>query len=187
MRLEPTTINDLKILHRKIFADERGTFTRLFGTDEMSAAGRPTTVAHINTSTSTKIGTLRGVHFQYPPFSEAKIVACTSGAVWDVAVDLRPNSLTQFKWFGVELTPENGKSLVIPEGFGHAFLTLKPNSTLVYAVSEVYSPSNEDGIRYDDALLNIRWPIEPETISKKDLNWGDVSSRVDAINSNFSL
>jgi dTDP-4-dehydrorhamnose 3,5-epimerase len=177
MQLEPTPIKDLFILHRPVRSDGRGTFTRLFGADEIAAAGRPTNAVHVNTSTSIEVGTLRGIHFQYPPFAEAKVVACTAGAIWDVGVDLRVNSPTRFQWFAATLTPENGLSMVIPEGFGHAFITLEANSTAVYVVSAVYSPQNESGLRYDDPGLSIEWPISPNVISDKDLSWRMLETR----------
>jgi len=185
MRLEPTGIQDLYVIHRIIRQDERGSFTRLFGADEIADAGRPTNVVHINTSTSKEAGTLRGIHFQYPPFSEAKIVACTSGTIWDVGVDLRPNSPTRFQWFGTLLTPENGVSMLIPEGFGHAFITLEPNSTAVYAISACYAPQLESGLRYDDPLIDISWPVTPKIVSEKDLNWGLLNDRIGEINTGF--
>jgi dTDP-4-dehydrorhamnose 3,5-epimerase len=185
MKLEPTIIKDLFVLHRAVRRDERGTFTRLFGADEIAEAGRPTNIVHVNTSTSTEAGTLRGIHFQYPPFAEAKIVACTSGAIWDVGVDLRPNSPTRFKWFGTLLTPENGLSMIIPEGFGHAFITLEPNSTAVYAISAFYAPQLESGLRFDDPMLDIKWPVSPKVVSDKDRNWGLLANRITEINSGF--
>jgi dTDP-4-dehydrorhamnose 3,5-epimerase len=186
MKLEKTPINDLFVLHRPLRTDERGTFTRLFGSDEIADAGRPMMAVHVNTSTAPLEGTLRGIHFQYPPFMETKLVACTAGAVWDVGVDLRPDSATRFQWFGLMLTPENGKSLLVPEGFGHAFITLKPNSTIVYVVSSVYSPLNESGLRYDDPGLSIHWPITPKVISLKDKLWGMLESRIEELDTGFT-
>ena len=116
-------------------SSSRGRFKRLFLQDfledEISEAGRPTSV-HVNTSMSKEFGTLRGIHLQYEPYCETKVVSCLIGSIWDVAIDLRPDSPTRFQWFGVKLTPENGKSLIIPEGFGHAFITLEPNTSVVY-------------------------------------------------------
>jgi dTDP-4-dehydrorhamnose 3,5-epimerase len=183
MKLETTPIKDLFVLHRALRKDERGTFTRLFGADEIAEAGRPTNIVHVNTSTSTEAGTLRGIHFQYPPYAEAKIVSCTAGAIWDVGVDLRPGSPTRFKWYGTILTPENGLSMVIPEGFGHAFITLQPNSTAVYAISAVYAPEHESGLRYDDPSLDISWPIEPTVISDKDTAWRLMKGRIEELDS----
>jgi dTDP-4-dehydrorhamnose 3,5-epimerase len=180
-----TPISDLLILQRKIVRDNRGFFTRLYAERELSELGRPTNAVHINSSTSTSIGTLRGIHFQYPPYAEAKIVSCVNGAVWDVGVDLRPQSSTRFQWFGVKLTPQNGVSLLIPEGFGHAFITLKPSSTVVYALSAEYSIKHESGLKFDDPMLDIKWPIRPKVLSEKDLNWGSIESRLSELDLNF--
>ena len=179
MNLEATPINDLFVLHRPVFQDARGQFTRLFAAEGIAKAGRPTQAVHVNTSTSVQAGTLRGIHFQFPPYAEAKIVACTAGAIWDVGVDLRPGSPTQFQWFGTTLTPDNGASMVVPEGFGHAFITLEPNSTAVYVVSAVYAVDHESGVRYDDPKLNITWPVTPSVISDKDRSWGPIADRID--------
>lgn len=185
MKLEPTFIKDLYVLHRPLRCDERGVFTRLFGSDDILAAGRPTNAVHVNTSTSSEAGTIRGIHFQYPPFAETKIVACTAGAIWDVGVDLRPGSRTRFKWFGIKLTPENGLSLIIPEGFGHAFMTLKPYSTAVYVISTVYAPEHESGLRYDDDMLAIEWPLNPSVVSDKDISWDFLRNRIIEIDDRF--
>jgi dTDP-4-dehydrorhamnose 3,5-epimerase len=186
MKLESTPIKGLFVLHRPVHRDSRGQFTRLFAVEGLASAGRQTEAVHVNTSTSAKAGTLRGIHFQYPPYAEAKIVACTAGAIWDVGVDLRPESPTRFQWFGVKLTPDNGLSMVIPEGCGHAFITLEPNSTAVYVVSAVYAVDHESGIRYDDEMLAIKWPILPTVQSDKDLDWGQLKSRIDELDSGFS-
>lgn len=187
MKLEPTPITDLFVLHRPIRQDERGAFSRLFGEDDIAAAGRPTNAVHVNTSTSKKAGTLRGIHFQYPPYSEAKVVACTAGAIWDVGVDLRPGSPTKYQWFGAILTPENGQSMIVPEGFGHAFITLEPNSTAVYVISSVYAPEHESGLRFDDPMLKIKWPIEPTVVSEKDNDWGLLEHRMNKIDAGFVI
>lgn len=186
MKLETTPIADLFVLHRPLRKDDRGTFSRLFGEDDIAVAGRPTKAMHVNTSTSKQKGTLRGVHFQYPPYSEAKVVACTAGSVWDVGVDLRPDSPTRFQWFGVVLTPDNGKSMIVPEGFGHAFLSMEPNSTVVYVISSIYAPEHESGICFDDPLLNIDWPIEPIIISEKDRSWGPLKNRIQELDGGFN-
>jgi len=187
MKLEETPIKDLYVLNRKIVKDTRGSFSRLFGEDDIDKAGRPTSIVHVNTSTSVEKGTLRGVHFQYPPYSEAKIVACTSGAIWDVGIDLRPDSPTRFQWYGEVLTPENGKSMIVPEGFGHAFITLEPNSTAVYAISAYYAIDYESGACFDDPMLNIEWPIEPNVVSEKDRNWGLLQDRIDELDKGFAI
>ena len=177
MRLETTPIKGVHVVQKRIFQDDRGQFCRLYGADEFAHIGLDTKAVHVNSSTSTLKGTLRGIHFQYPPFSETKIVSCLSGAIWDVAVDLRPNSPTRFQWFGLELTPSNGKSLLVPDGCGHAFLTLADSSTVVYVVSNTYNIDSESGAKYDDPMLNITWPLEPQVISDKDLKWDLLANR----------
>lgn len=186
MEMKATSIEGLFVLCRPVYQDQRGQFTRLFAAEGMDAVGRPTQAIHVNTSNSVKTGTLRGIHFQYPPHAETKIVACTAGSIWDVGVDLRPNSPTRFQWYGTKLTPQNGLSMVIPEGFGHAFITLEPNSTAVYVVSSAYAPEYEAGVRYDDPALAIKWPILPTVISDKDLAWGRVNERMDELEAGFS-
>ena len=185
MNIESTSIEGLSLIHRPVRQDERGFFSRIFGADEIEKAGRPTKAVHVNTSTSIKAGTIRGIHFQYPPYSEAKIVSCVAGAIWDVGIDLRPDSPTRFQWFGTTLTPENGVSLIVPEGFGHAFITLEPNTTVVYVVSAIYALSYESGLRYDDPTLGIHWPIEPTVLSEKDRAWGLIENRLEEINAGF--
>jgi dTDP-4-dehydrorhamnose 3,5-epimerase len=185
VKLEATPISDLFVIHRPLRRDSRGFFSRLFGADEIAAAGRPTHAVHVNSSTSTSIGTLRGIHFQYSPHCETKIVSCVAGAIWDLAIDLRPGSATRFQWFGTELTPDNGKSMVVPEGFGHAFITLIPNTTVVYVVSAAYAVDHESGLRFDDPLLGIKWPTEPSVLSDKDRNWGLLKHRIDELDAGF--
>lgn len=187
MKLETTPIEGLFVIHRPVRKDERGFFSRLFGADEMSTLGRPTQAVHVNTSTSDKVGTLRGIHFQYHPHAEAKVVSCTAGAIWDVGIDLRPESPTRFQWYGTKLTPENGVSMLVPEGFGHAFITLEPNSTVVYVVSAAYAPNYETGIRFDDPLIDVKWPMTPKVLSAKDRQWGMIEHRIDELDKGFHV
>lgn len=181
MHLEKTHLDDVLILHMDIRKDDRGQFCRLYGIDELKKAGFDSKVSHVNSSKSLKRGTLRGIHFQYPPYAECKIISCISGSIWDLAVDLRPNSKQRFNWFGIKLTPSNGKSLIVPEGFGHACLSLEDNSTIIYVSSEVYSSKYESGIKYDDPLLKIKWPINPSFLSERDKSWGEISKRLDEL------
>lgn len=187
MKLETTPIEGLFVLHRQVHRDERGFFSRLFADDELAIAGRPTKAVHVNSSTSVESGTLRGIHFQYPPYAEAKIVSCASGAIWDVGIDLRPDSPTRFRWFGTKLSPENGLSMVIPEGFGHAFITLEPNSTAIYVVSCPYMPKYESGVKFDDPFIGIKWPINPTVISSKDRSWNLIENRIDELDKGFRI
>lgn len=186
MKITTTPIKDLFVLERKVIRDKRGFFSRLYGEKELTEAGRPTKVVHLNSSTSISPGTLRGIHFQNPPYAETKIVSCVSGAIWDVGVDLRPNSNTRFQWFGIELNPQNGLSLIIPEGFGHAFITLEPNTTVVYVLSAEYSIEHESGLKFDDPKLGIKWPIRPNVISDKDLSWDFIGNNLTEFDLRFT-
>ena len=185
MDLEKTSLNEVFILNKKIRKDDRGQFCRLYGIDELKKIGFDSKVSHVNSSLSLKAGTLRGIHFQYPPFSECKIISCITGSIWDLAVDLRPNSKQRFEWFGVKLTPSNGKSLIVPEGFGHACLSLEDNTNIIYVSSEIYSAEHESGIAFDDPLLNINWPINPSFISERDSSWGEIRTRLDELSHGF--
>lgn len=149
--------------------DERGFFARFFCAEEFSTKGLKTQFVQVNNSLSAQKGTLRGLHYQLAPKAEVKVVRCIQGALWDVIVDMRPSSPTYKKWFGTELTAENRRMMYVPEGFAHGFITLQDNTEALYLVSEYYSPELERGIRYDDAELQIEWPISPVVISDKDL------------------
>ena len=150
--------------------DQRGFFGRLWCENEFKAHNLNTNLVQSNISLSKKKGTLRGMHFQKSPFEETKLVRCTKGSVFDVLVDLRPESPTFKKWFGVKLTEKNHKMLYVPKNFAHGFLTLEDNSEVYYLVTEFYNPEMERGIRYNDPEFNIEWPIDIEEISEKDLN-----------------
>lgn len=163
-----TPIQGLVILERKIQYDNRGSVTRLYGNGELNKVGYPTEIASLIYSTSLKSGTLRGIHFQRKPYAETKIITCTNGSIWDVGIDLRDDSPTKFHWFGIELTPTNGLSFLIPKGFGHGFITLQPNSTALYAISTPHSSEHESGVRFDDPLIGIKWPHEITTLSERD-------------------
>ena len=119
---------------------------------------------------SKKIGTLRGMHYQLVPKAEDKIVRCINGAIYDVIIDLRPDSNTFCKWYGIELSAENRKSLFVPKGFAHGNISLVDNAEIFYLVTEFYSSEHERGIRWDDPKFDIKWPIEPSEISEKDRN-----------------
>ena len=150
--------------------DERGFFARFFCAEEFAKMGLKSQFVQVNNSLSAQKGTLRGLHYQLAPKAEVKVVRCIQGALWDVIVDVRPNSPTYKKWFGTELTAENRRMMYVPEGFAHGFTTLEDNTEALYLVSEVYSPTHERGIRYDDPALQIQWPLSPVVISEKDLN-----------------
>lgn len=151
--------------------DDRGYFARAFCAREFSEHGLNPAVAQTNISFNTKKGTLRGMHFQYPPVTEAKLVRCISGAIYDIIVDLRPHSTTYLQHIGVELSASNGKALYVPDMFGHGFQTLCDDTAVFYQMSEFYSPGSEGGLRYNDPKLNLEWPLPVSVISAKDLAW----------------
>ena len=152
------------------FQDSRGFFERLFCKDEFTAKGLYKEIVQINHSMTNSVGAIRGLHFQKPPFAETKIVRCLAGAVFDVAVDLRPKSKTFLSWHAEILTPENHKMLYIPEGFAHGFQVLEPNSELLYFHSSIYEKSAEGGVKYDDPKINIQWPLKVTDISERDIS-----------------
>lgn len=149
--------------------DDRGFFARFFCEKEFEKKGLISRFVQVNNSLSVHKGTLRGIHFQVAPHEEVKVVRCIQGSLYDVIVDLRSDSPTYMKWFGAELSQENRRMMYVPQGFGHAFITLEDNTEALYLVSDFYSPECERGLRYDDPALNITWPIKPEIISEKDL------------------
>lgn len=149
--------------------DERGYFERVFCTEEYSCMlGRELVIRQINRSMSKIPGTTRGLHFQWPPHAETKIVSCTKGRLLDVAVDLRKDSDTYLQHFSLELTPENKQFLVIPEGFGHGFQTLEPDTEILYLVTADFSLPHDDGVNPADPRLDINWPLDIALMSEKD-------------------
>jgi dTDP-4-dehydrorhamnose 3,5-epimerase len=155
--------------------DKRGFFARTFCAREFEKRGLNPAVVQCNLSSNSKAGTLRGMHFQTPPASEAKLVRCVRGALHDVIVDLRPESATYRRHFAVELSAQNHRALFIPECFAHGFLTLADETDVEYQMSEFYQPGCASGFRYDDPKFGIGWPQPIEVISEQDLNWPDFS------------
>jgi dTDP-4-dehydrorhamnose 3,5-epimerase len=148
--------------------DERGFFARSWCTDEFEEHGLNPRVVQCNISFNKKLGTLRGLHYQSPPYQEAKLVRCTMGALYDVIVDLRSDSSSFKKWFSVELTAQDRRALYVPEGFAHGFQTLVDNTEVFYQMSEFFHPECARGVRWDDPAFGIVWPISNAIISKKD-------------------
>jgi dTDP-4-dehydrorhamnose 3,5-epimerase len=151
-------------------ADSRGWFARFYCKDEFKKIGHTEEWVQLNHSFTQAKGALRGMHFQKKPYSEIKMVRCISGSIYDVIVDLRKDSPTFLQWYGTELSAENKKMLYIPEGFAHGFQALTSNCELIYHHSEYYTPQAEAGIRYDDPLVGIRWPLGISEISERDLS-----------------
>lgn len=158
-----------------LIEDARGAFARSFCRREFEDAGLEFSIVQANISFNRFAGTLRGMHLQREPHAEAKIVRCTRGALFDVAIDLRPGSETFCQWYGTELNAENRHALVIPEGFAHGFQTLTDDTEVHYLMSEPYAPESATGVRFDDPAFGIEWPIEVASISEKDRNWPSFS------------
>ncbi|KQY26665.1 dTDP-4-dehydrorhamnose 3,5-epimerase [Rhizobium sp. Root482] len=171
MRFTQTELDGVWVIDPDIFPDERGSFSRTFCTDEFARHGLIDSFVQHSVSTSTRRHTLRGLHFQTGRHQEAKVVACVQGAIWDVAVDLRPGSPNFRSWVAVELSALNARRLYIPKGFAHGFLSLAQNSTVEYLISERYAPAAASGARYDDPALAINWPAAPAILSDKDRCW----------------
>lgn len=166
-----TDIEDLWLIRPAPHDDERGSFARTFCAREFAARGLATDFVQHSASHSHRKHTLRGMHYQVEPHAEAKLVACSRGALWDVAVDLRPGSPTRGRWFGAELSAENGHQLYIPPGFAHGFLTLRDQSVTRYLISAFYAPQAASGFRFDDSGIGIVWPAPPACVARKDLAW----------------
>lgn len=163
-----TKLKGAFIIDLKPIEDERGFFSRTFCVNEFNEFGLTSGIKQANSSYNKKKATLRGMHMQLAPYEEAKIVKCTRGSVFDVIVDLRPSSDTYKQWIGVELTAVNYRSLFVPEGFAHGYLTLEDHTDVTYLVTQEYAPGFERGYRWDDPEFNITWPVIPEIVSPKD-------------------
>ncbi len=151
--------------------DERGYFARMFSQDEFRDRGLDPVIAQGNVAFNRRRGTLRGMHFQFPPSAETKYVRCTRGAIVDVIVDLRPESPTYLKHVEVELTAQSGRGIYIPKRFAHGYQTLADETETTYLVDEFYAPDAEGGLRYDDPRLAIAWPLPVAEMSPKDSAW----------------
>ena len=158
-----------EIIPRKI-EDDRGYFSEVFRLNDFQDRVGDIVFVQDNQSLSVKVGTLRGIHFQSPPAAQGKLVRCLAGKLFDVAVDLRSGSPTYGRWISAILSPEQNNQLWVPEGFGHGFCTLEPNSVISYRVTAYYSPENDKGVAFDDPAIGIDWPdvADPETLSAKD-------------------
>ena len=171
MIFQKTKIKGLYIIVPEIKADKRGYFTRIFCKDELEKNGINFDIKQSNLSLTIKKNTIRGLHFQKNSKSEAKIVRCLRGEIYDVAVDLRKNSPTYRQWLSVKLNNDNKKMLLIPKGFAHGFQTLTDNCEAEYFMSEFYDPEESFGVRWDDPLLNINWPNNNPFLNERDASW----------------
>lgn len=174
MRFVATPLDGAYVVELEPRGDDRGHFARTFCQAEFGAQGLNTAIIQANTAFSKHKGTLRGMHYQVAPHAEAKLVRCIRGALFDVMVDLRSDSATYCQWFGLELTPDGGQMLYVPEGFAHGYQTLVDDTEVIYQVSASYAPQAEQGVRWDDACFGIQWPLNEDAIlSDKDRAWPD--------------
>jgi len=171
MIFEDTGIGGLWLVEPERVEDERGFFARTWDREEFSRRGLNPDLAQCSISLNRRRGTLRGIHYQAAPHEEVKFVRCTSGAIFDVAVDLRPESPTFKAWFGAELSAENRLALYIPEGCAHGFLTLEDSTEIYYQISEFYVPEAARGVRWNDPAFGIIWPSAVTVINERDLTY----------------
>jgi dTDP-4-dehydrorhamnose 3,5-epimerase len=165
-----TSLQGVYLIDLEEHGDDRGFFARAFCTDEFRARGLCTGFVQVNNSLTRTEGTLRGMHYQLPPKAETKLVRCIRGAFWDVVLDLRPDSSTFGDWFGAELSAENRRMMYCPRGFAHGLLTLTDDAEAFYFVDELYAPTYERGILWNDPKFAIAWPRHAAVISDKDRN-----------------
>src|SRR5450755_1591485 len=171
MRFEQTPLAGSYLVHLDPCVDARGTFARAFCAQEFAAHGLETSFVQANISTNVRAGTVRGMHFQRAPHAEVKLVRCTRGAIYDVIVDMREGSKTYLRWFGAELSEENGLTMFVPKGFAHGYQALSEGATAFYIVSSFYASDSEGGLRFDDPKLSIKWPRDISELSDKDAKW----------------
>lgn len=169
-----TKLKGAFVIEPESFTDERGVFARSFSEKEFLEHGINPRIAECNISVSNKRYTIRGMHFQTPPYAQAKLVRCTKGVIYDVIIDLRPESPTFKEWIGEELTAENRRMLFVPEGFAHGFQTLVDDTEVFYQVSDFYALDSAGGVRWNDPAFGIKWPaMDGITINQRDQNYPD--------------
>ena len=177
MMITETNLKGAFIIEPRLFEDQRGYFAELWTQTQLEAQGMESRFVQCNTSYNRKKGTLRGLHYQVAPNAQAKLVRCTSGAIFDVGVDLHPASPTYRQWVGVELSASNRRMVYLPGGFAHGYQTLEDDAEIVYLVTAPYAPASERGVRWDDAAFNIEWPEALERIiSKRDEEYPDFTA-----------
>jgi dTDP-4-dehydrorhamnose 3,5-epimerase len=168
MQIETTSLPDCVILTPARFGDARGWFSETWSARRFAEAGLPGDWVQDNHSFSAAVGTLRGLHFQRPPHAQDKLVRCTRGAIFDVAVDVRRGSPSYGKWVGVDLTSENGRQLLVPKGFLHGFVTRAPDTEVQYKCTDTYAPDCDGAIRWNDPTIGIDWGVTDPVLSAKD-------------------
>jgi dTDP-4-dehydrorhamnose 3,5-epimerase len=172
MKLLPTALGGLYIVETSFVSDHRGAFSRLFCEQELAEAIGGRKIVQINQSVTIAPGTVRGMHYQNPPHAEMKLVRCIKGRVWDVTIDLRAESPTFLQWHAEELSPQNARMLIIPEGCAHGFQALESYSELLYLVTACYKPEAEGGVMPNDPRIAIDWPLPLKILSERDKQHG---------------
>lgn len=182
MLVQLTPLHQAAVIEMEPLQDSRGYFARSFCKKTLSEHGLSFDMVQSNVAFNRHHGTLRGMHFQLPPYCEDKIVSCFQGAIYDVIIDLNRESPTFGKWFGQTLSVENHLSLYVPKGFAHGYQTLTENTSIHYMVSQYYTPSQESGVRWNDQAFGIEWPLkEGLIISSKDEQWKDFNISTDGM------
>jgi dTDP-4-dehydrorhamnose 3,5-epimerase len=176
-----TPLEGLKLIVRKRLSDRRGFLSRVFSAEELATVGWCKPIAQINLSYTAQLGTVRGMHYQVPPYAEMKLVSCIKGEVWDVAVDVRVGSPTFLNWYGEILSAENNRALLIPEGFAHGFQALTDEVELLYCHSAAYAAEAEGGVNPQDRHLAIAWPLPIMEISAKDMSLSTIENGFEGI------
>jgi dTDP-4-dehydrorhamnose 3,5-epimerase len=173
MRFSPTPIAGVMVVDIAPQEDDRGAFARLQCPDEFAVAGHPFSPAQTSLSRNPRTGTLRGLHYQPAPYGEIKLVRTVRGRMFDVALDLRRDSPTYLRWIAEELSADNARALLIPEGVAHGFLTVAPDTDVLYQISPAFQPGHEAGVRWNDPAFAIAWPAAPALISERDAGYPD--------------
>jgi len=174
MKFTETVIPGAWVIEPEFHRDERGSFVRTFDAAEFRARGLDDRAVQQSVSHNYRAGTLRGLHYQAEPHAETKLVRCSRGAMFDVIVDLRQGSATRLRWFSVELSPESGRMLYVPQGVAHGFQTLADDTEVHYSMGHCYMPSHARGVRFDDPALDIPWPEAERVISPRDASYPDI-------------
>ncbi|MFZ1864167.1 MAG: dTDP-4-dehydrorhamnose 3,5-epimerase [Polyangiales bacterium] len=175
MRFVALELPDAFVVELEPHLDDRGFFARTWCSREFAEAGLPAAIVQTNLSQTQARGALRGLHYQRPPSREGKVVRCLKGGIFDVIVDVRPDSPAFLRHVGVALTPTNRRALYIPPGFAHGFQTLEPDTEVWYQMTDYYQPGLGGGLRWNDPALGIEWPLEPTTMNERDATYPDLN------------
>ena len=181
MKYIETPLKGAYIIELEPYRDSRGLFARTFCKNEFKKIGHNKEFVQFNHSVTLNKGTIRGMHYQAPPSSEIKLIRCVKGSVYDVMIDIRADSSTFLNYYSVELNESNMKMIYIPEGFAHGFQTLEHDTQLIYHHTQFYTPEDERGIRFNDPLLEINWPLEPVNMTEKDMNYPIIDNKFKGI------